>query len=89
MTTKDLLLEYPIRQHAWSYVEETDTFVSEDSTLRGTYGANGYRDPWNRPFPNSLQSTRDTIRDNEGEIVGWKFVTTVDGYAVKLIIFND
>jgi hypothetical protein len=80
---KELLDKYPIRNKAWSfnkykYDGRTPEFIAEDSESRGI-------DPWGRKLP----KPNDVIKDEEDETTEYVYLTTVDGFKVRLRVFND
>jgi murein tripeptide amidase MpaA len=78
---KDILKEYPQRNLAWTAGEEN--FSAEASELE----MQNHRDPWNRKFPN--QEGYKKFFSEYGELEYYILTTTVNGYLVKCIVFND
>jgi len=74
--------KYPIKNQVWSFTETTGRWAAEDSCLR----ANGFLDPWNRPFP---PGKGREVRDEDNDITMWVYTTTVEGVTVECIVFND
>lgn len=87
MTTSQILIKYPYKNQAWNLNDKGDTFFADASSLSHTASYNGWLDPWNRPM-HQQNMLRDIDYNADGDIVGWKGQTTVEGNRVNLIVFN-
>jgi hypothetical protein len=77
---------YPVRNQPWKPGESM--FYAEASELGiapGGLGLAAIKDPWNRKIPDGAIK----CHYNKGDVMFWKFTTTVEGQPVECQIFND
>jgi hypothetical protein len=76
----EILREFPAKNNKWMALDSG--FCAEISD----FGGGEILDPWNRQIPGSMTEVRDNI---DNETTHWVGVTTVNGFPVRLTIFND
>ena len=78
-SVQDVLREFPARNNTWMALDSGFCVEISDFGKRPIY------DPWGRPIPGKLTE----FRDSENETTHWIGTTTVNGFPIRLTIFND
>ncbi len=83
MSFQEIDAKYPVRNKAWHFDPMTGRWISEASELGSEEGKN--LDPWNRSIP----PIHREMRDEEFELIGWVYDSSVEKIPIELVVYND